>query len=82
MLYQRDFQLRQDIHQLERALNNYDTKFDSSQAKHKLLKLKVSSVQQRAVSEMCVVRLGRTSRLQWAAMSWVRVQCEEWRALT
>ena len=41
--YQRDFQLRQDIHQLERALNNYDTKFDRTEAEHKLRLLKVRS---------------------------------------
>ena len=45
--YQRDVQLRQDIHQLERTLNNYDTQFDRRDrehrelAKQKLLKLKV-----------------------------------------
>ena len=45
--YQRDVQLKQDIHQLERTLNNYDTQFDRRDrehrelAKQKLLKLKV-----------------------------------------
>ena len=42
--YQRDVQLKQDIHQLERTLNNYDTQFDRRErefAKQKLLKLKV-----------------------------------------
>ena len=47
--YQRDVQLKQDIHQLERTLNNYDTQFEGRDrqrghrelAKHKLLKMKV-----------------------------------------
>ena len=46
--YQRDVQLKKDIHQLERTLNNYDSQFERRErdhrelAKHKLLKLKVS----------------------------------------
>ena len=41
--YQRDVQLKKDIHQLERTLNNYDTQFDRRERKHnqKVLKLKV-----------------------------------------
>ena len=39
--YKRDLQLRQDIHQLERTLNNYDTKFDTGQAKLKKLKVRL-----------------------------------------
>ena len=39
--YKRDVQLRQDIHQLERTLNNYDTKFDRMEAKQKHWRIKV-----------------------------------------